>query len=284
MFNDGIKTAGFIMFWRNDERIDDLPLDTQGFYFQLVKLACHTEGGKKFKGTPLKVGEWATSLSMLAERFCITIRQIRTHLKRLTDVQIIDTRSDTRKTVITICNYSTFHQNTGDERHTKRQTNDTPNDKPTTHLIEEERKERKEDSIFLGDPAVKIPTVTKTLREQAEEKGFLELWEAGKNKSNRQSAEKKFLEAIKEVSLDVLVSQRKAYNLDMETKFKGKDVNYQGVDVWLNKRRWEDEYTPTVKASSFSDSEEMKQKLKAIRESEMRRILGDEEYERLYKK
>ena len=106
-------------------------------------------------------------------------------------------------------------------------------------------------------------TEKKTPREQAEEKGFLELWEAGKNKNNRQSAERRFLETIKEVSLEILISQRKAYNLDMEAKFKGRDVNYQSIDVWLNKRRWEDEYTSSHKQSPSSlESSKPKQKFK----------------------
>ena len=129
-----LKLSGFVMFWRNDERLDALPLDTQGFYFQLAKLACHANGVKKYDRTPLLIGQYGTSLSKLSERFGITIRQVRTHLKRLTDEKIIDTQSNTRKTIITVCNYREFHQNIDNVRHTKRQTNDTPNDKPTTHI------------------------------------------------------------------------------------------------------------------------------------------------------
>lgn len=125
MFDNEIKSAGFVMFWRNDERIDTLPLDTQGFYFQLVRLVCHADGAKSYDGKPLLTGQYGTSLARISDRFNLTIRQVRTHFKRLSDAKIIESKSDTRKTIITICNYSAFHQNNKDDRHTKRQATDT---------------------------------------------------------------------------------------------------------------------------------------------------------------
>lgn len=82
---------------------------------------------KDWKGIVVQRGQLATSLTTLQKETGLTIRAIRTGLKRLTKCHTIDTQSDTRFTIITICNYDNYQYFS--------EASDTRNDKQVTHEV-----------------------------------------------------------------------------------------------------------------------------------------------------
>ena len=103
-------------------------------------------------GTQLKTGEFATSYNRAALALNCTPNTVRAHFRRLTKMQQIYTRSNTRFTVVSVLNYGSY-QHTDSESYTPAaQPTNTPTELPTAHRRrkQENKKTRKKGFIFSG--------------------------------------------------------------------------------------------------------------------------------------
>ncbi|NLC96187.1 MAG: hypothetical protein GX675_01255 [Erysipelotrichaceae bacterium] len=108
---------------------------------------------KKWKGIVIKRGQFVTSLSSLAKESGLSIRNVRTSLKRLESTQEVTKLTTSKYTIITVLNYGEYQTNdkVSDKQVTnKRQTNDK---QVTTTKEYKEYKELKEDKeyIYIGE-------------------------------------------------------------------------------------------------------------------------------------
>ena len=107
-------------------------------------------------GTQLKTGEFATSYNRAALALNCTPNTVRAHFRRLTKMQQIYTRSNTRFTVVSVCNYSSYQHTDGESYTPPTQPTNTPIELPTAQPAayrrrkQENKKTRKEGFVFSG--------------------------------------------------------------------------------------------------------------------------------------
>lgn len=101
---------------------------------------------RTWKGETIKRGAFATSLERMSLETGLSVRQVRTAIKNLTETGEITSKATSKYTIISVCNYDIYQQSEDEERQTndkqktsKRQANDKQttnerqtNDKQTT--------------------------------------------------------------------------------------------------------------------------------------------------------
>lgn len=123
-------------------------------------------------GTQLKTGEFATSYNRAAVALGCSENTVRAHFKRLKKMGQIYTRSNTRFTVVSVCNYSSY-QHTDNESYTPAavptagQTAEQTAEQPAYRRRKQDNKKtRKEGFVFSGSEKRKA-----TLEKWSEYKG-----------------------------------------------------------------------------------------------------------------
>jgi len=99
----------------------DIP--TKVLFIHMLLKANWTEG--KFKGVTIKRGQLPTSLNHLATETGLSVRQVRTCLRKLNNTKEVTSKTTNKYTIITICNYEAYQY--------KDYENDTQNDKQMTN-------------------------------------------------------------------------------------------------------------------------------------------------------
>lgn len=117
--------------------------ETKSLFLHLLLKAC-TEP-KEYRGLPIARGQLATTLTLLQQETGLTVRSIRTGLKRLTKCQTIDTQSDTRFTIVTIRNYDSYQCQT--------EESDTESDTKVTREVTRQYNKKKEERIISTSTA-----------------------------------------------------------------------------------------------------------------------------------
>ena len=111
-------------------------------------------------GTQLKTGEFATSYNRAAVALNCTPNTVRAHFQRLSKMGQIYTRSNTRFTVVSVCNYRSYQHTDGESYTPPAQPTDTPIELPTAQPTaqpaayrrrkQENKKTRKGGFVFSG--------------------------------------------------------------------------------------------------------------------------------------
>ena len=104
---------GFVKLFRKLEQWEwytDVPVKTL-FVHCLIK-ARHNE--KRWRGLSLKQGQFPTGLSLLAKQTGLSVSQVRTALEKLVLTNEVTRVSTSYGTVITVNNYSTYHDGKGE--------------------------------------------------------------------------------------------------------------------------------------------------------------------------
>lgn len=122
----GKKDKGFIALYRelSDHWLwDDKPFSRGQAWIDLLLTVNHTDKKIMFNGelTTIKRGQTITSIRQLCDRWGWSNNKVTRFLKMLESEQMLTRKSDTKKTVVTIDNYS-FWQ---DQENEKRQKSDT---------------------------------------------------------------------------------------------------------------------------------------------------------------
>jgi len=120
------KDKGFIALYRDvlDHWLwDDKPFSRGQAWIDLLLTVNHTDKKIMFNGelTTIKRGQTITSIRQLCDRWGWSNNKVTRFLKMLESEQMLTRKSDTKKTVVTIDNYS-FWQ---DQENEKRQQSDT---------------------------------------------------------------------------------------------------------------------------------------------------------------
>lgn len=120
------KDKGFIALYRNiaDHWLwDDKPFSRGQAWIDLLLTVNHTDKKIMFNGelTTIKRGQTITSIRQLCDRWGWSNNKVTRFLKMLESEQMLTRKSDTKKTVITIDNYSLWQ----DQENEKRQQSDT---------------------------------------------------------------------------------------------------------------------------------------------------------------
>ena len=180
----------------------------------------------------IKRGQYITSLRRLALDVDMSVRSLRTALKAFQNHKMIELKTDTYSTLITICNYS-IYQDIREKPTQLRHTSDIQN---------KEVKELKED------------------KRDGQWKNFIDEYpqgvlDSGKPrrwpKSGRDSARKVFDEITKSVSAEVLINSAKNYALSGE-KFVYNPKKWLQTECWkdwerVEKRRfWDDGFESKI--------------------------------------
>lgn len=143
---------GFVKLFRkmlNWEWYKDVPVKT--LFIHCLIRARHNE--KRWRGLLLKQGQFPTGLTLLAKETGLSYQEIRTALKKLVSTNDITSEATTKGTIITVNNYSTYHdrKDDGNVDINKRSTNEqqTGNKRATTiknvKNVKKVKKVKKED-------------------------------------------------------------------------------------------------------------------------------------------
>ncbi len=143
---------GFVKLFRkmlNWEWYTDAPV--KALFIHCLISARHKKG--RWRGLSLEQGQFPTGLAVLAEETGLSVQEIRTALKKLESTNEITVEATNKGTVITVNNYSSYHDRKGDGQQTdnKRSTNEqqTGNKQSTTlknvKNVKKAKKVKKED-------------------------------------------------------------------------------------------------------------------------------------------
>lgn len=116
-----IKLHRTLMDW---EWYDDII--TRSIFIHCLLRANHTE--TKWRGIELKRGQFVTSLKHLADENGVSVRTIRTHLKRLKATNELTVKTTNKYSIITVCKYASYQS----EKTQSDKQNDKQNDNQTT--------------------------------------------------------------------------------------------------------------------------------------------------------
>jgi predicted transcriptional regulator len=102
------QRKGFIKFWRS--YVQDQPLSGAieiGAYTWMLCQASHEAISVRYKNHvwPLRKGQFVTSIRDMSNTLNLSHRRTRTLIQRFKKNGLIDTQSDTRSTIVTICDY-----------------------------------------------------------------------------------------------------------------------------------------------------------------------------------
>lgn len=183
---------------------------------------------KKWKGILIKRGSFVTSLSNLARESGLSVRNVRTSLKRLESTQEVTRLSTAKYTIITVLNYDRYQSTdkVSDKQVTnKRQTSDK---QVTTTKEYKEYKEYKEDEeyIYIDHFDYKAK--------------FNEFWSEYPKKIAKQKCLDKFKKiCTTDETFSAIMTGLRKYN---ELQYQFTDTQFiPNPLTWLNQERWLDE-------------------------------------------
>lgn len=207
---------------------------------------------KRFQGIEVPRGSFVMSLDNFAKRCGITVQQLRTCLKKLEETGEIIKKSTNKFTVISVCNYCKYQ----DEQQTdnKQITNEQQTD--NKQITTRERKEEGKNILLL--PPITRARESEKIEEKTNEKEidekFEEFWGhytpikcEGRfvAKGSKAEARKKFGYLLKSgVRFAEIMEGLRAYL----AYCRDNNALSCGATVFLNQRRWEDDYTGAVSA------------------------------------
>jgi len=177
-------------------------------------------------------GQLAASIRFMADAWKWGVARVQRFVKRLEKMEMICSKTDTGVTVITICNYDKFQQNSkasDTQPIQKRYTTDTNENK------DEIRKEGKKK--YLGD--------------------FEAFWQAVPVKVGRATAERSYAKAVEKTDPALILSAMKSYaasRLGQDPKFTAHPA------TWLNAGRWADDAPAPAAKRDPQDGDRMQRK------------------------
>jgi len=148
-------------------------------FLHLILKANHKE--KRFKGMELKIGTVITSRDILAIETGLSVRQIRTALDKLKSTNEVTIKTSSQGTIIELVNYKKYQLTTNEA------TNERPMNDQQATTNKNDKKEKKEISIFIE------PTYNEILEYCTQRKNGIDVnkflnfytskgWMVGKNK------------------------------------------------------------------------------------------------------
>jgi len=241
-----LDNSGFIKIHRkfiNWEWYDDI--NTKVLFIHLILKANYTD--KNWHGIEVKRGSLITSTQNLSTELGVSIRQVRTSLTKLKSTSELTIKTTNKYSLISITYYDKYQSN--DKQYVSQTTNERQsNDNQTTTTKEsKEYKEGKEVNIY-DDYFNEFWECYTPIRDSNGD------WVA---KGSKKECKKKFIKIMSEgVSYEEIISSLKQYLEYCKT------ANRQscGAEVFLNQRRWENDYSceQTVKSDSGAGSKRQK--------------------------
>jgi len=212
-----VNTQGWIKIYRGWSKNPALKNnDYKALWLHLIKAVAFADVVIDRFGYPIKIkrGEYLTSLRRLALDVDMSVRSVRTALKVFQNHNMIEVKTDTGSTLITVCNYSIYQ----DIR-----------EKPTQlrHTSDIQKKEVKEVKENKSD--VDWNFFIDHYPQGVLDSGKPRRWP----KSGRDSARKVFDDIVKSVSAEILIKSAKNYALS-EEKF------IYNPKKWLQTECWKD--------------------------------------------
>lgn len=204
---------------------------------------------KRFQGIEVPRGSFVMSLDNFSKQCGITVQQLRTCLKKLEETGEIIKKSTNRFTVISVCNYCKYQDD--QQTDNKRATNDQQTD--NKRITTRERKEEGKNNIINIPLNARACESEKSNEKEIDEK-FEQFWKRytpikceGRfvAKGSKAEARKKFGVLLKSgIRFVEIMEGLRAYL----TYCRENNALSCGATVFLNQRRWEDDYTEAVSA------------------------------------
>lgn len=176
----------------------------------------------------IRPGQILTSIHSLANRWKWSRSRVRRWIDSCSKRGEIYTKSDHRRTVITLCNFDKwrFVSSTGV---TTDVTSDVTSDEPVTDPSEEVKKVNKGDN--------------RTRRARVRRDGFGDFWEAWPHKVGKKAAERAWQNAKDLPDLAAVLEAVEAYK-----RSKPPDRQWCNPATWINQGRWMDQPAAAVSA------------------------------------
>lgn len=194
---------------------------------QMVHLFLHlllsaNHDAKKWQGQTINRGQLATGRKQLSKATGISERSIRTCIKHLKSTGELTSKTTSKYSIITICNYEEYQSR---ETQIDQQNDQQSDQQPTSNRPQTRSKRIKEESISSN---------------------FDSFWQAYPKKQSRQLAQKSWdkiapSEELQSTILSALDCQKVSEQWQQDN---GKYIPL--ASTWLNQRRWEDETAPEV--------------------------------------
>lgn len=149
------------------------------FMFMLLK-ANHKDG--KWQGMEVKRGQFVSSLGNISSSTGISVQTIRTILKKLEKTNEIELKSTSQFTIVTICKYDCYQDET--ESTNKQLTN---NQQTTNKPLTTNKNEKNERSMFIVPSLQEVSAYCQERNNNVDSQKFFDFyeskgWMVGKNK------------------------------------------------------------------------------------------------------
>lgn len=200
---------------RDWEWYTDVP--TKTLFIHLLISVNHTD--KNWRGKIIKRGQIITSLSTLSNQTGLSIRSIRTAIRKLASTQEVAHTTTKTYTMLELLNYGTYQD--------KKEKIDTK-------------------SVMRNDTQTTTTKEAKKIRKDIDR--FDEFWDLYNYKKSKPKAEVAYKNALKSTTHENIIKGVKSY-----LKARGVDKQFwKHPTSWLNQGCWDDDYSLTKSAHSKS--------------------------------
>lgn len=169
----------------------DKPFSKGQAWMDLLLMVNHSEKKVLIDGKLENVerGQTVTSIRKLCDQWGWSNTKVKNFLKMLENDSMIHVKSDTKKTVITIVNYSVYQDSENEKTTLKRQSNDTETSQKHTNKNEKNDKNEKNNNIKRFTPPTyeQVSSYCKERNNNVDANVFIDFyeskgWMVGKNK------------------------------------------------------------------------------------------------------
>lgn len=172
----------------------------------------------------LERGQLVTTLRFISSGFGVGEQVTRTFLENIEKDGMVNTLTNTRGTIITICNYDKYQQSLDDAN--------TPDNEQLT------------DSQQTGNTNKKESKEVKEVKERKKETytaEFEKFWKLYPKKDDKAEAAKAYIRARKETDHETIINGVERY---AAAKPWGDNIRFcKNASTWLNGKCWENDYT-----------------------------------------
>jgi len=168
---------GYVKIWRKmiESQVFSIGLEYIGLLAHLLLVANYRPGW--FMGFKVEQGQIACGIPKMAERLSVSRSKLYRMLKKLEELGIIEQQMNSKFTLITICNYSTYQGQYCDEKQESEQQVNSERTASEQQVnsewtqLKKGKKEKKEKKSTGGSVMFVPPTVEEVMK-YCEEKGY----------------------------------------------------------------------------------------------------------------
>ena len=213
---------------------DDEPFDRRSAWIDILMSANHSDNKMLFDGSLINIGrgQFITSIRKLADRWQWSTTKVIHFLDILESDQMITRKSDSKKTLLTVVNYSIFQGNDAEEKTVKIQQNDAEVTLKKTNNNDKECT-KNEKKIFIAPSVQEVADYCRERGNSIDAQYFVDYYTANGWKQGKGKAIKDWKACIRTWERNQKTDAPKEEPVDDNTQ-KRRDKYKELEDYYLN--------------------------------------------------